>query len=165
MKIHNHLYHDVISSTSMFKFIKKSVINIWYMAFITFCNKCMVCGIYQKSVINIRFMSMILVKFCNKCMVYAIQVWGQIHWNIFKYKYFWMYYKYKYFSNEKNKFIVFLWFLFWHTHYITSQHQLDLSHQFMNFLLITPEEHKMFKILVGMSGCISWNNEWYMLEG
>ena len=122
MKIHNHLYHDVISSTSMFKFIKKSVINIWYMAFITFCNKCMVCGIYQKSVINIRFMSMILVKFCNKCMVYAIQVWGQIHWNIFKYKYFWMYYKYKYFSNEKNKFIVFpLVFILTHTlHNITA---------------------------------------------
>jgi len=44
-------------------------------------------------------------------------VWGQIHWNVFKYKYFSFgqiqihsfvnVFKYKYFLNEKNKFIVF----------------------------------------------------------
>jgi len=67
------------------------------------------------------------------------QVWGQIHWNVFKYKnkyfsfgqiqihsfvsvfkykYFWNDFKYKYFSNEKNKFIIFpLLFILIHTLY------------------------------------------------
>jgi len=67
----------------------------------------------------------------------TMQIWGQIHWkvfkykyfsfgqiqihsfvNVFKYKYFLMYFKYKYnyFSNEKNKFIVFpLLFIMIHT--------------------------------------------------
>ena len=97
------------------------------------------------------------------CVCAAEQVWGQIHWNVFKYKYFslgqiqihsfvnlfkynyfWMYFKYKYFSNEKNKFIVFLCFLFWYTHYITSQHQLDEER--WDFLI--GFTHKMFHIIL-----------------
>ena len=59
--------------------------------------------------------------------------------NVFKYEYFRMYLKEQ---------IHCFSFAFYSDTHITSQHQLDLSHQFMNFLLITPEEHKMFKILI-----------------
>ena len=71
-----------------------------------------------------------------------------------------MYFKYKYFSNEKNKFIIFpLLFILIHTlHNITASIRFVTSiYDF--FLLITPQEHNMFKILVRMSECISWNNE------
>ena len=70
------------------------------------------------------------------------------------------------FQMKRTNSLFFLCFLFWWTQYITSQHQLDLSHQFMNFLLITPKDvhnshqsdeerwhligftHKMFHIIL-----------------
>ena len=72
------------------------------------------------------------------------QVWGQIHWNVFKYKYLWVYFKYKYFwmyfkyfTNEKNKFIVFpLLFILIHTiHNITASTRFVTS--IYEFLLLS----------------------------
>ena len=47
-----------------------------------------------------------------------------------------MYFKYKYFFKWKEQIHCFS-FSFWYTHYITWQHQLDLSHKFMIFLSLS----------------------------
>ena len=130
-------------------------------------NICCICLLCHHVIIHV------ITFFIGVSVGHFHPLWDQIHWNVFKYKHFFWSNTFicKCISNtntfqmKRTNSLFFLCFLFWYTHYITSQHQLDLSHQIMNFLLITPEEHKMFKILVGMSVCIGWNNEWYMLEG